>query len=426
MVKIYLTMPQPGETITEGTIVKWLTAPGKTVEEGEAIAELETEKAVFEYESPFQGTVVKLVQTQGKRVPVAEPIAVMEVAQDKAKIYDMMGIAKFVDAAPRETEQGPPKQDKTGLSPVAREAAPAGRAVAGDLTMSPHVRRQAGEHKLSTQILHSLADGSGRVTAEAIEKYLGGAAASKREAVPGIDTHLKDYTAQTCTAIRRRIADNMVLSVRTIPHAHTGLAVDVTAVVSYREQHKEAFKKKLAAPLNFLSLLYPALVKAITNNPLVNASFHDAGDASEIRVFNKINLGVAVGTEHGLVIPVIHDMAGLSFTEFNRQLNDKIRRAQAKKLMPEDFQGATLTFNNFGYFGTSFGVQIIQPPLSATLGMGAIERKALVGKKDEIVVRSLVNFVLSFDHRVLDGREAGLFLTTLKKEIETLTFAHVK
>ena len=182
-----------------------------------------------------------------------------------------------------------------------------------------------------------------------------------------------------------------------------------------------AYRETETKKSNFLTLIYPALVKIIKEYPVVNASFHEAGDRSEIRLFNKINLGIAVGTEHGLVIPVIHDIANLTSQEFSDTLNDKIKRAQNKKLMPDDLMGATLIFNNFGFFGTQLGVQVIQYPMAATLGMSTIEKR-VVPVGDEIGVRTMTDIVLAFDHRVMDGRETGLFLSALKKEIESLQF----
>jgi pyruvate/2-oxoglutarate dehydrogenase complex dihydrolipoamide acyltransferase (E2) component len=160
-------------------------------------------------------------------------------------------------------------------------------------------------------------------------------------------------------------------------------------------------------------------VKAVKKYPSVNASFVENGDKPEIHIFNRINLGVAVGSDYGLIIPVLKGIEDYGFQDFNADLNGKIERGMKKKLKPEDYQGPTLIFNNFGFFGTTIGVQIIQYPLAATLGMGVIEKR-VVPHHDGIAVRDVADFFLAFDHRILDGREAGLFLSELKHAIENL------
>jgi len=266
-------------------------------------------------------------------------------------------------------------------------------------------------------------DHGGRITKEAIESYLKGQGVqTKPKATVGPEG---EFTAETCSAIRMRIADNMVKSKSKIPHAHNGIAVDVTHIIEYRDKHKDEFKKQNGVSLTFLSLIQPALINAIQKFPMVNASYDDSHTPHQIKLFKHINLGVAVGTEQGLVIPVIKDIGNLSFNDFNAQLNDKIERAQNQKLKPDDLMGGTIIFNNFGFFGTQIGVQVIGYPMAATLGMSVIEKR-VVPVDDKIVIRTMCDFILSFDHRVMDGRETGLFLALLKKEVEALKFEHVQ
>lgn len=437
MTKLYITMPQPGETITEGTLVSWLVKVGDKVEEGTSLAELETEKAVFDYESPFQGTILQILKEGGARVKVAAPIAVIDVDAGKAQSYIMMGIAQEVDGIVV-TESGASRSAPTGVGSDTKKIKPQPQAqssapFSGEIRMSPHVRKLALEHRVNLADLKNLASQNpeGRITLDAVENFVAGHVGADRacppledvgpahQSAPSVSSQ-GDYTATPCSAIRMRIADNMVLSKAKIPHAHNGIAVDVTNVEAYRKENKDDYKTQNGTSLGFLTLIQPALVAAIQKYPLINASYHDANpERPEIRIFNKINLGVAVGTEHGLVILVIHDVMALDTKKFNAVLSDKIARAQAKKLMPDDLLGATLIFNNFGFFGTQMGVQIIQYPLAATLGMSVIEKR-VVPIDDEVMIRTCCDFVLAFDHRVMDGRETGLFLNELKKQIESL------
>lgn len=437
MTKLYLSMPQPGETITEGTIVEWIAKPGSLLKEGDPVAQLETEKAVFEYECPFDGTFIEVLHQGGSRVKVAAPIAIMDVADDKAQTYIMMGIGKEVEGLKVESRKSDSEKREAAQTAAKQfcETKPLERSTpheASSTKLSPLIRKLAAQHNLSDDILNSLAakNPEGRVTKEAIENYIsGGAQVSTSSAQAAISQGIpastgntqNDFTAVPCSAIRMRIADNMVLSKSKIPHAHNGIAVDITHVVEYREKNKDAYKSKNGTNLNFLTLIYPALIAAIKKTPVVNASYDDTKQPHQIKLFNKINLGVAVGSENGLVIPVVHDVASLSAKEFNVTLNDKLDRAQKQKLMPNDLMGATLIFNNFGFFGTQIGVQIIQYPMAATLGMSVIEKRAVV-IGNEIKIRTMSDFILSFDHRVMDGRETGIFLSELKRGIENLKF----
>lgn len=427
-------MPQPGETITEGTIVSWIAKEGDVLQEGDPVVELETEKAVFEHESPFEGKILEILYPNQSRVPVAKPIAVMEVAKEKAEQYLMLGIAteakdsdeSFASVVPSE------RSESRGISSQA--FVPQNQKTPDHIKMAPYVRRTAYQAGLDQDVLQRLAAAhpEARVTKEAIEDYLQSKkipvppqAASSAKIAPVRSDVAGGFIVQPYSPIRVRIAENMAMSKAKIPHAHTGLSVDVTRLVQFRDKNKEVFKKKYGVNLNFLSLMYPAFVTAIKKYPGVNASFHEEpGKSPEIRLFNHIHLGVAVGSGAGLVIPVLKEIESKDFQKFNAELHDKIERAKNKQLKPEDYLGTTIIFNNFGYFGLNMGVQIIQYPLAATLGMGAIERK-VVPIGDKIEVRDIANFFLAFDHRIIDGLEAGQFLSALKSQLENMTFDHV-
>jgi len=423
--QLYITMPQPGETITEGTIVKWIAKAGDVVAEGTPLAELETEKALFEYESPFAGKILKILQSEQSRVPVATPIALIDVDSNKAKQYLMLGIAEEADASSGIKEaslQQGRQQDSAHPASTKKSAEvslPTGKS---DLKLSPYVRKLANEHQISHESLVGLAKQNleNRVTKEAIEALIEGG--PRKTAAPTTQNSAqKDYDILPFSPIRLRIAENMVKSKQTIPHAHTGLTVDLTNLLKFREAHKGDFQKTQGVSLSLLTLMLPSLIQAIRAYPAVNASYVGEAKTAEIRIFRKIHLGVAVGTDAGLMTPVIKNADALSPVEFAKKMQDVVDRANRKKLLPDDFSGTTFLFNNFGYFGLNSGVQVIQYPLAATLGMGCLEKK-VVPIGDGFAVRDTANFFLAFDHRVIDGLEAGKFLTTLKNSLEEFSF----
>lgn len=388
--KILLTMPQPGETITEGNIIRWIVPEGSPVKESQPIVELETEKAVFEYESPYEGKLVEITAKEGETVPVGNPIAVFEVSSEKAAVYFMLGIGKKTEETVQKTAGG----------------------------LSPLVRHLLQEYGISVSELDRIrgTGPGGRITKENILQYLESKKGPpKKELAAG-----KDVETVSLSPIRLRIAEHMVRSKAAIPHAHTGLSIDLTRLVEYRNKSKKIFMEKHGIPLGILALIFPCIKKAIRAYPIVNASLLDEAGVKKLALNKKINLGVAVDTERGLYIPVIRNSQDMDRIAFARSVAEVIDRTRKNKLLPADLTGMTFTFNNYGYYGTTLGIQIILPPQVTTLGMGRIElRPHVTGLKIEI--RSIADFVLAFDHRVIDGREAGLFLTSLKESLENFS-----
>ncbi len=415
MTTINLTMPQPGETITQGMVVRWLKKPGDAVSEGEIVVELETEKAVFEYESPYAGVLKEILVGENTSAPVGTPIAIYEVDEVKAKSYKMLGmgtnLAKSADSDLVGAERAVPP-------PTARH-----QGNRRTVPLSPYVRAQARTHGLSeVDLAGILGTGPrGRVTKEDILSLVNDPGrgtlqrASTIMCASAIPISSVPMDRIPCSPIRIRIAENMVLSKQNVPHAHTGLSVDMTALVTYREKNRKNFEKKNGIDLGFLPLMLPTLKNAIRAFPVVNAQY--LASDKQIGLFKHVNLGVAIDTERGLYTPVVPHVEDLSYLEFARQLEAVLDRASKNKLTHSDLTGMTFTFNNFGFFGTTLGIQVVPPNQSTILGMGRIEKKPwVVG--DKIKVRYVAEFVMAFDHRVLDGRDAGLFLHAIKKSLE--------
>lgn len=399
---LHITMPQPGETISHGTLVAWRVAPGAIVKEGDIIAELETEKAVFEFESPFEGKITELLAGPQQSVPVGKPIATIEVSDEKANGYKLLGLGEEVTPkAANEPMPSAPVQIRPEQPPQKARA------------LSPLLRALVKENKLSPEQVSQIpATGpGGRVTKKDFEGFLKGTTTSPYQ------SSLTEDGVIPCSPIRLRTAQNMVLSKQTIPHAHTGLAVDMTRLIEYREKNKAAFERDHGVPLGLLTLIAPALVKAVAEVPSVNASFVDKGGQKQIVLHRKINLGIAIDTDRGLYIPVLPDIASKDRLHFARDLEALLKRAQDNKLTVDDLTGMSMTFNNFGFFGTTLGIQVVPPGQSSILGMGKIEKQPwVVG--DCVGIRQVANFVLAFDHRVMDGRDAGRFLSSLKNSLE--------
>ena len=428
MTKLFLAMPQPGETITEGTIVEWVKKVGDFIAEGEAVCELETEKAVFEYESPFEGTLVEILESNEAKVQVSKPIAIMEVEESKAKNYLMLGIADVADDSVIEKNKITDSAE-TAIVETVKESEKQNLEIdVSHLKMAPYVRKLAYENSIGQKDLEALAKNhpEARVTKSALLDFIEkGNLPQKSKTQFSSSKPQKSgkltYQKMPFSPIRMRIAENMMMSKQNIPHAHTGLSVDVTELVKTRESLKGEFEKKYKQKLNYLTLLQKPLLSSIQKFPQLNSSFVTENEKSEIRIFDQINLGVAVGSDNGLIIPVVHESEKLNAVEFNGIITDKISKANKKKLMPDDFANPTIVFNNFGFFGIRYGVQIIQYPLCCTIGMGAIEDK-VVPFGEGIAIRKIADFFISFDHRILDGKEAGLFLSHLKKSVENLSF----
>lgn len=411
--KILLIMPQPGETITEGTVVRWMVQPGEPIGEGEPIVELETEKAVFEYESPYEGKLLEILIQDGTSVPVGSPLAVFEVEDAKAEHYFMLGIGKKLESKGEKRESAIKKQEARGKKQEKKNA-----ARDKETTLSPLLRNILREEGISLHELDEI-DGTGpggRITKENMLDYLKSRGNRPKQA--------PDIEVIPCSPIRIRIAERMVHSKKTIPHAHTSVTADLTSLVTYRNLMAEEFKKKHGFPLGYLPLIFPSLKKAILSHLLVNSSYSDQSGRKVIVVNKRIHMGIAVGTEKGLYTPVLRGVESKGFVDFARDLSVLVQKTRENRLAVSDLTGMTFTLNNYGAFGTTHGVQIILSPQSSTLGMGRIEKRPwVVGSSIE--PRWIVEWTLAFDHRVLDGREAALFLRDLKGMLENfkpLTF----
>jgi 2-oxoglutarate dehydrogenase E2 component (dihydrolipoamide succinyltransferase) len=422
MARVEVVMPQMGESIVEGTIVKWHKKPGDKVRKDETLLEISTDKVDSEIPSPAAGVLAEILVPEQKTVAVQTVIAAIETEGPAAAAAQPPGPA----AEPR-AEAHPPS------ATAAARPAPAPQS-AGRF-YSPLVLTIARTESVSMAELEQIpgTGEGGRVSKKDILAYverrksgLPAAPAATVKATPGvvIGTPVETpelrkkypapgYEVLQMSNVLQRMAQHMVASVQTSPHVAAVHEVDMTSVVKHREQYAASFEKNEAFKLTYTPYIVDAVVRAIKKYPLVNSSV----EGDKIIRKNFINLGLAVASENGLIVPVIKHAEEKNFIGLARSVNDLAARTRTKKLTPDDIQGGTFTISNYGVFGTLIGTPIINQPQVAILGTGAIRKRVAV-VNDALAIRSIAYFTLSFDHRIVDGALGGMFLEEIVQNLQ--------
>ncbi|PIR19950.1 MAG: hypothetical protein COV45_08200 [Deltaproteobacteria bacterium CG11_big_fil_rev_8_21_14_0_20_47_16] len=413
-VQLGLAMPQPGETITEGVVMQWLKKEGDMIKEKDPVVELETAKAVYDFESPLEGKLIKILVQPNETQQVGKSLAIIECDDEKAKKYLMFGVAVPLDNAPAAAAA---PSTATAVTPAATTAATG--TGAGALQYSPLIRTLAQEHGIPVGDLAKIpATGAGgKLTKEDILNYAGnkGGAAAPTPAVT-VNTGVSGKRTEA-TAIRKRIADNLHLSKTTIPHAGSAVDVDMTTLMNFRNAKKDEFQKKNGVPLSFGPFFMTAVMEAIKQYPQANSFYIVEGAKHFIEAHDMINIGFAVGAQKGLMVPVLKNAQSKSFVELAKGVNELVTKAKDGKLSPDDLTGGTITVNNPGALGSTRGNQIIVYPQAIIVGFQKmVERPAVVNGKVE--VRTIMECDCSFDHRILDGVEAVGFLEAIRNVLE--------
>jgi len=419
-----IKMPQLGESVTEGTVDHWLKNEGEFVKRDEPIVEVVTDKVNAEIPSPYEGKLVKIAAAAGDVVKVGAVIAQIETAA-----------AAGAPAAPAQeaptTASAPAAAPRSSATPNTPRDLPASRGGSPDAKLSPAVRKLAAEHGIDPTTISGSGLG-GRVTREDVLAAVGGgggaAPAVEAPAPPRPQPQPQPARADGAreevvklSVMRRSIAEHMVRSLATSPHAWTLQEVDVTNLVRYRESEKEGFRARHGVALTYLPFVAQVLFGAIRQFPWLNSSWSDEG----VVLKHYVNLGVAVSVPDGLIVPVVKDADRLGFTELVTRMNDLIERARNKQLKPEDVQAGTFTLNNTGATGSVASQPIINQPQAAILTTESIVKRPVV-INDAIAVRHMMNVCLSFDHRIVDGMMAGQFLAQIKQGLEGWTAASLK
>jgi 2-oxoisovalerate dehydrogenase E2 component (dihydrolipoyl transacylase) len=372
-----LTMPQLGESVTEGTILRWLVAAGATIALDQPLVEIETEKVTVEIPSPFEGTLTAVLVAEGETVPVGTPLAEFHVPGEAAPPAGDAGAPAPADAAKRR--------------------------------YSPAVTRLAAEHGIDLGSLSGSGAG-GRVTRQDVLA----AVAAREEAAPA-GTQDGD-TVVSLSPTRRRIAEHMLESVRSAPHAWLLVECDASALVARRAADREAFRARAGIDLSYLPYIAHAVCRALREYPDLNASW--SGDALVRR--GAVDLGIAVDAPQGLVAPSVKDAGRLGVGELARAIADLTDRARERRLTLDDVGGGSFTLDNTGVFGTTATAPIINTPQVAILTTEAIIKRPVAGPDDTVVVRPMMNLCLSFDHRAMDGSTAARFTTRVRDLLQSI------
>ncbi|MCE7983327.1 MAG: 2-oxo acid dehydrogenase subunit E2 [Caldilinea sp. CFX5] len=428
---ITVKMPQLGESIVEGTIARWLKAPGDSVAKYEPLLEISTDKIDTEVPAPAEGTLLSVVAQEGETVAVGAVLAYIGQPQEKPATSALPvngGVQPSSAPATRPSAVRVTEPiSQTSASSVTQSPKPSGRAF-----ISPVVSRIAAQHQVDLDAVTGSGLG-GRITKKDILAFVESRKTAPMQPIqrpsdqatkrPNDQTTLADdETLQPLSAMRRAIAQHMVLSKQTSPHVTTVFEVDMTAVVRHREANKARFAER-GINLTFTPYFVAAVARALRETPEANSRFTPDG----LILNRRIHIGVAVSLPDGLLVPVMRDADEKNLAGLARSVNDVAERARSGKLAPDEIRGGTFTITNHGITGSLMGTPIINQPQTGILGIGAISKRAVVrtasasllpSADDAIVIRPMCYLSFSFDHRVLDGAKADLFLNTIRLSLE--------
>jgi 2-oxoglutarate dehydrogenase E2 component (dihydrolipoamide succinyltransferase) len=406
---VEIKVPALGESVSEATVAKWLVKAGDQVTVDQALCELETDKVTVEVNASVAGAIVDLAVAEGANVEVGGVLCHIEAGAAGA-----VGARPAAAPAPAAAAPAPvPAASAPKPAPVAAPAAPAGANLAAS---GPAVRKLAEEKGVSAAAIQPTGK-DGRATKAdilaAIEQPAAKPAAAPAPASAGPRRRGDREERVRMTRLRRTIATRLKEAQNTAALLTTFNEVDMTAVMAMRERLKEDFEKKHGARLGFMSFFVKACVAALKELPAVNAEI----EGDELVYKNYYDIGVAVGTPQGLVVPVVREADTLSFAGIEKAIAELGRKARDGKLTIEDLSGGTFTISNGGVYGSLMSMPIVNPPQSAILGMHKIQQRPMV-VAGEIKVRPMMYVALTYDHRIIDGREAVTFLVRVKECLE--------
>ena len=470
-----VVMPQMGESIAEGTIVRWIKQVGDSVDRDEPLFEISTDKVDAEIPSPAAGVLTEIKVQAGETVAVNEVVATIGEASEVAQPAASSDVARPASsaaaseparataAAQTQADGAGPAQKKVPATPKpngreaaapappvqpksfakADSAAPLSHDEVRRQKSSPLVRRIAKEHNVDVSQIHGSGLG-GRVTKHDILEYIESPTPEPKAQSPEPKAPVFEPKAQSpepkaqsqesrapayregdrveiepLSVMRKKIAEHMVMSQRTSAHVHSVFHVNFSTVARIREQKKAEYEQ-LGTKLTYMAFIAKAVIAALRRFPIVNASL----DGDNIIYKKDINLGIAVALEAGLIVPVIKHADEKNLLGLSRSIADLAERARAKQLKPDEVHGGTFTITNPGQFGSQFGMPIINQPQLAILGVGTIEKRAVV-VEDAIAIRMMAYLTLGYDHRLIDGATADQFMADVKKRLEEFDEAQV-
>ncbi|NQW02933.1 MAG: 2-oxo acid dehydrogenase subunit E2 [Acidobacteria bacterium] len=430
-----VVMPQMGESIAEGTIVRWIKKVGDAVDKDEPLFEISTDKVDAEIPSPGAGVLLEIAVKEGETVPVNSVVALIGVAGESTAASDIAVAAPDTSAAATEVAPAAVATSAAAASDAPQAETGPGPESANDLETrlrtksSPVVRNIAKEHGVDLSQLNGTGI-SGRVTKKDILAFVesgaaaqpsAGTAATPVPAAASIQAFApgENVRIEPMGIMRKKIADHMVMSLRTSPHVYSAYEVDFSRIDEIRKKKKTEYEAA-GAKLTYTAFLAKATVDTIREFPFSNASI----DGDNIIYKRDINLGIAVALEQGLIVPVIKKADEKNMLGICRAIQDLAGRARSKKLLPDEVQGGTFTITNPGIFGAVFGLPVISQPQVAILGVGSVDKRVVV-VDDMIAIRPMCHLTLGYDHRLIDGADAGRFLQALKERLQDFDMSWV-
>jgi 2-oxoglutarate dehydrogenase E2 component (dihydrolipoamide succinyltransferase) len=418
---IELKIPAVGESVQEVQIGRWLKKPGDVVEEDQSVVELETDKASLEVPAPRSGVLEKILKQEGETVSVGEVIGYIQ--EGNGKPGAAKGDSAKSDGAKTEGAKPQAVEKAKAKSPPEPKPKTKTKEETSSLAITPSARRALREHHLSPQEVEPTGDRIRREDvlrhvehAEALETdpHKEKAPSEKKELASSAPPQEEGMEVRRMSLIRRRIAQRLVEAQHTAALLTTFNEIDMSAVIALRKEHGERFAKRYGIKLGFMSFFVKATIDALRQFPELNAEIRGE---DQVVYHQAYHIGVAIGATKGLVVPVLRNAQFLSFAETEQAIADFAKRAEENKLEPHELTGGTFTITNGGVYGSLLSTPIVNPPQSGVLGMHSIQERP-VGKNGQIVLAPMMYVALTYDHRLIDGKQAVLFLRRIKEAIE--------
>ncbi|AYC29523.1 dihydrolipoamide acetyltransferase family protein [Paenisporosarcina cavernae] len=427
-----IKMPQLGESVTEGTIEKWLVQPGDKVNKYDPLAEVNTDKVTAEIPSSFEGVIKELIAQEGETLEVGAVVCTIETAGG--------GAEEASTSSNDEKKEEAPKEVSTSSAPKASATQAPAREKGAKARYSPAVLKIAQENDIDLNQVNGTGS-EGRITRKDLLAIIESGSIPKASEAPASSTSASSATQETSTAtrpqaapapsiptavgdieipvsgVRKAIASNMLRSKHEAPHAWTMIEVDVTNLVQYRDSIKGEFKKKEGFNVTYFAFFVKAVAQALKEFPMMNSMW--AGD--KIIQKKDINISIAVATDDALFVPVIRNADEKTIKGIGREINELATKVRSGKLKSDEMQGGTFTVNNTGSFGSVQSMGIINYPQAAILQVESIVKRPVIMDGGMIAARDMVNLCLSLDHRVLDGLVCGRFLARVKEILENIS-----
>ncbi len=421
-----LTVPSVGESVTEVEIGDWLKQPGDLVRKDEPVVVLETDKATVEIFAPADGTLVRQLKARGDKVKVGDVVGTLETDTAPAAVPPAAATGAPTAPAQAAAAAQPPAAPAAPAGPGPAATEPSLRS-AGEPRVMPAAARAAARAGLKAEEISGTGPG-GRVLKEDVQRVLeaktappapepapapAAAPSVPAAAAPPAPGSGREEEVVPMSLLRRKIAERLVQAQNTMALLTTFNEADMTAVQALRAQYQEPFQQRHQVKLGFMSFFVKAVIEALKEVPALNAEIR----GTDIVYRNYFDIGIAIGGGRGLVVPVLRHAERLSFAEIERAIADFAQRARDNKLRPDELAGGTFTLTNGGVYGSLLSTPLINPPQSGVLGMHAIQDRP-VARDGQVVIRPMMYLALTYDHRIVDGREAVTFLRRVKELVE--------